>query len=79
MEKATSIALIEYKLACEKQAATYAEHEEMKKAEMSHRYFKALKLAGAYAFIDDSPELTLGHLYNAIKLTEESARHSSRC
>lgn len=74
MEKATSIALIEYKLACEKQAATYAEHEEMKKAEMSHRYFKALKLAGAYAFIDDSPELTLGHLYNAIKLTEESGK-----
>lgn len=74
MEKDTSIALIEYKLACEKQAATYPEHEEMKKAEMSHRYFKALKLAGAYAFIDDSPELTIGHLYNAIKLTEESGK-----
>lgn len=74
MEKETSIALIEYKLACEKQAATYPEHEEMKKAEMSHRYFKALKLAGAYAFIDDSPELTIGHLHNAIKLTEESGK-----
>lgn len=74
MEKDTSIALIEYKLTCEKQAATYPEHEEMKKAEMSHRYFKALKLAGAYAFIDDSPELTIGHLYNAIKLTEESGK-----
>lgn len=74
MEKETSIALIEYKLACEKQAATYPEHEEMKKAEMSHRYFKALKLAGAYAFIDDSPELTIEHLHNAIKLTEESGK-----
>lgn len=74
MQKETSIALIEYKLACERQAATYPEHEEMKKAEMSHRYFKALKLAGAYAFIDDSPELTIGHLYNAIKLTEESGK-----
>ena len=50
----------------------YPEHEEIKKAEISHRYFKALKLAGAYAFIDDSPELTQEHLYQAIKLAEES-------
>ena len=46
----------------------------MRKAELSHRYFKALKLAGAYAFIDNSIELTPAHLYNAIKLTEESGR-----
>jgi hypothetical protein len=64
--------LIEYKLKCEKQANLLPEHEEIKKAEISHRYFKALKLAGAYAFIDDSPELTSDHLYHAIKLAEES-------
>lgn len=74
MDRDTSILLIEYKLACEKRAASFAEHEEMRKAELSHRYFKALKLAGAYAFIDDSSELTQAHLYNAIKLTEESGR-----
>ena len=74
MERDTSILLIEYKLACEKKASTFAEHEEMRKAELSHRYFKALKLAGAYAFIDNSIELTPAHLYNAIKLTEESGR-----
>ena len=74
MEKETSIELIEYKLACEKVAATFPEHEEMKKAELSHRYFKALKLAGAYAFIDDSPELTMAHLHSAIKLAEESGK-----
>ena len=74
MERDTSILLIEYKLACEKRASTFAEHEEMRKAELSHRYFKALKLAGAYAFIDNSIELTPAHLYNAIKLTEESGR-----
>lgn len=74
MDRETSILLIEYKLACEKKAATFAEHEEMRKAELSHRYFKALKLAGAYAFVDNSPELTKAHLYNAIKLTEESGR-----
>jgi len=74
MDRDTSILLIEYKLACEKKASTFAEHEEMRKAELSHRYFKALKLAGAYAFIDNSMELTPAHLYNAIKLTEESGR-----
>lgn len=70
--KDTSILLIEYKLRCEAAAMKLPEHEEMRKAEMAHRYFKVLKLAGAYAFIDDSPELTVGHIYNAIKLAEES-------
>lgn len=72
MSKSTSLLLIEYKLKCEKEAHQYPEHEGMRKAELSHRYFKALKLAGAYAFIDDSPELTETHLYHAIKLAEES-------
>ena len=72
IQEATSLLLIEYKLHCEKAAALLPEHEDMQKAELSHRYFKVLKLAGAYAFIDDSPELTEGHIYNAIKLAEES-------
>ncbi len=72
MSKETSLVLIEYRLKCEREANLYPEHEEIKKAEISHRYFKALKLAGAYAFIDDSPELTETHLYQAIKLAEES-------
>ena len=74
MSKETSLLLIEYRLKCEREAELYPEHEEIKKAEISHRYFKALKLAGAYAFIDDSPELTQDHLYQAIKLAEESSR-----
>jgi hypothetical protein len=72
MTKETSLVLIEYRLKCEREAELYPEHEEIKKAEISHRYFKALKLAGAYAFVDDSPELTENHLYQAIKLCEES-------
>jgi hypothetical protein len=72
IQEATSLLLIEYKLLCEKAAAKLPDHEDMKKAELSHRYFKVLKLAGAYAFIDDSPEVTQGHIYNAIKLAEES-------
>lgn len=72
IQEKTSLLLIEYKLLCEKAAAKLPEHEDMKKAELSHRYFKALKLAGAYAFIDDSTEVTEAHLCNAIKLAEES-------
>ena len=72
MSKETSLVLIEYRLRCEAIARELPEHEEIKQAEISHRYFKALKLAGAYAFIDNSSELTTEHLYQAIKLAEES-------
>lgn len=68
----TSIKLIEYKTECEKIADTLPEFEEIKKAELSHRYFKALKLAGALAFVDESPEVTLDHVLQAIKLVEDS-------
>ena len=74
MEKQTCLDLINYRIWCDQQAEKLPEHEESKKAELSHRYFKALKLAGAYAFVDDSPELTQSHLYNAIKLAEESGK-----
>ena len=61
-----------YKLQCEAIADKLPEHDEMKKAEISHRYFKAMKLAGAYAFVDDSADLTEAHFEYAVKLTEES-------
>jgi len=72
MTKDTSLLIIEYRLECEKQANALPEHEEIKKAEISHRYFKALKLAGAYAFLENSPYVTDDHVYQAIKLVEES-------
>ena len=78
MTRETSLILIEYRLKCERDAEKFPEHEEIKKAEVSHRYFKALKLAGAYAFIEDSPELTEDHLYQAIKLAEESGEAFTR-
>lgn len=66
------IELIAYKLECERIAATFPKKEEIHKAEMSHRYFKALKLAGALAFVDESSEIDLYHMHCAIKLVEES-------
>ena len=74
VDDAVGIELLEYKMLCERLAAAMPEHEEIRKAEMSHRYFKALKLAGTFAFVEESPEITMDHLYAAIKLVEESGR-----
>lgn len=68
-----AIQLLAYKIQCEREADSLPEHEEIRKSELSHRYFKALKLAGAYAFVDNSTEIELdAHLLPAIKLVEES-------
>ena len=67
-----AIKLLEYRIACEKRADELSEYAEIQKAELSHRYFKALKLAGAFAFIDKSPILKEEYLNQAIKLVEES-------
>lgn len=72
--KDTSLLLIEYKLLCEKQAALLPEKDEVSKAELSHRYFKALKLAGAYAFIDNCITITDEHLYAGIRMAEDSGK-----
>lgn len=72
VEDDVAIQLLEYKIACEKAADLMADHEEIKKAELSHRYFKALKLAGAFAFVDKSSIVAMDHLMQSILLVEES-------
>lgn len=74
ISKDVSLSLIEYKLYCENLADSMGEHEDMRKAEISHRYFKALKLAGTFAFIDGHGEITEDNLYHAIAMAEESGR-----
>jgi hypothetical protein len=72
VEDDVAIKLLEYKIQCDEIAEKLPDHEEIRKAELSHRYFKALKLAGAYAFVDESLEVEMDHLLQAIKLVEES-------
>lgn len=72
VEDDVGIRLLEYKIACEAAADLLPDHAEIQKAELSHRYFKALKLAGALAFIDQSMKVTMDHLMSSILLTEES-------
>ncbi len=72
VEDPVGIVLQTYKMECETLARSLPEHEEVKKAELSHRYSKALKLAGAYAFCDVSISIEMDHLLSAIKLVEEA-------
>ncbi len=72
MTKDVSLLLLEYRLKCEQEAESLKDHEEILKAELAHRYYKALKLAGAYAFIDGNIEISEDNLYAAIRLAEES-------
>lgn len=67
-----AIELIEYKNLCDLRANELKDHEDLQRAELSHRYFKTIKLAGCYAFFDKSMEVTKEHLHSAIKLVEES-------
>lgn len=67
-----AIRLLEYKLACEDLSATLPEHEEIRKAELEHRYFKALKYAGALAFVDGLDTILMDHIEYALTLAEDS-------
>lgn len=72
MDDDVAIQLLTYKIECEKYAETLGEHQEVEKAEINHRYFKAIKLAGTYAFVDASSKVLMEHLMSAILLVEES-------
>ncbi len=66
------IMLTEYQMDCERRGEALKEFQTTSKAELDHRYFKVLKLAGAYAFVDGSNEIEMDHLMSAILLVEES-------
>ncbi len=74
MDKQVTLINLEYQLQCESKAAQLSKYESLKKAELQHRYFKVLKIAGTYAFIDGSPEVTPEQMYAAMKLVEDSGK-----
>lgn len=75
LQRDEAIKLLEYRIECEKKADELSQYAEIQKAELNHRYFKALKLAGTYAFIEKSNKITELHLLQAIKLVEESGEN----
>lgn len=74
MPKNVALINIQYQLDCELKATEFPPHDTIRKSEMQHRFFKAIKLAGAYAFVDNSGEIREEHMYAAIKLVEDSGK-----
>jgi hypothetical protein len=72
LDRNESIMLIQYKLDCEALAEKLPTHQHIRRAELQHRYFKVLKLAGAYAFVDSTANVTETQLYAAMKAVEDS-------
>jgi len=72
MDKNEEYLLLEYQMHCMDRANTISQYNFIERAEMEHRYFKTLKLAAVYAFIDSSSKITADHLYYAITIAEES-------
>lgn len=66
--------LVKYKLLCEQRARELKSHQKILQAELQHRYFKVLKAAAGFAFIDHQHEVTIPYLENAMKLAEDSGR-----
>lgn len=74
VSKEIDIELLKYRTDCENIANKLPEHQAILKAEISHRYFKTLKLAGVYALLSGSTEIKLEHLKQAIKFAEDSGK-----
>lgn len=72
MKKDVMLAWYEYRIYCNKQAAKLSEYDELRKAEIVHRYFKVAKLAAVYAYIDKSTYISMDHLQYAIAMAEQS-------
>ena len=72
MPDSTALIFTEYEIMNQHRAATLPTNETLRKTEILGRDFKAMRLAGAYAFIDGSPIVTEDHAYAAIKLAEDS-------
>lgn len=73
MPKDVTVELLDYQIYCEKLAdETLKRHEVLAKPELEHRYFRAMKIAGAYAFIDGEAEVSMDNLYHAIAMVERS-------
>lgn len=72
LPKESALLLIEYRMNCESRVSKMPSHQEIEKAEITHRYFKVLKYAGALAFIDQTADVMPSHIEAGIKLAEES-------
>lgn len=66
--------VIKYQIYCEGIAEGFKSTDEIRKAEATGRYYKSLRLAGTFAFLDSNPEMTIEHWEAAVKVAEMSAK-----
>ena len=67
------VSVLEYQIYCEELMETFKTSDTIRRAEARGRYFKTIKLAGAFAFLDLVPEMTIEHWEAAVKVAEMSA------
>ncbi|ARM71089.1 DNA primase [Vibrio phage pVco-7] len=65
--------ILEYQIYCEEVMETYRQSDEIRRAEARGRYFKTIRLAGTFAFLDSNPVMTKDHWEAAVKVAEISA------
>ena len=78
LDKDEEILHIEYSLYCRDRADKLGDFDIIRKTELEHRHFKALKLAGSYAFMEGSAQIQEEHLYQAIAIVEDSGDQLDR-
>lgn len=66
--------LVKYKLNCEARARELKSYQKIQKTELQHRYFKVMKLAACYSFIDNLDEISIEYLEYAMKVAEDSGK-----
>lgn len=64
--------IIAYELECLERAGKLGEFDAIRRAEMEHRYFRVLKIAGTLAFVEEALDMSEDHVKAAIKVVEES-------
>lgn len=72
MSEEVAIEKITYQQLCKVRSDAMPIYDDTGRAEMLHRHFKVMKLAGVYAFCEGNSEVTMNNLREAIKLAEES-------
>jgi len=70
MSKDVTKRLMAYRIECDRRANDLKDHEEILQAVIKHSYWRALKIASAYAFVSEEPEITVAILCNVIALRE---------
>lgn len=72
LEDDANVLLFEYEEKCLKQAGLLKAYQDIEITEMSHRYFRVLKISGIYGFIEGSKTVTKRMVEDAIELVERS-------